>query len=92
MKYKLGIRKIEESDIGVSCPFMPEPDDFEIHLAAFVDEVGSCELVDQAVEEEGDIVIFLSENSDSEQLRRALLPINQCFWDKLRTTGLSKIA
>ena len=92
MKYKLGIRQIEESDIGPDCPTMPVQGDFKMYLDAFVEVINSSEIVANTVETGGDVIIELIQNASGEQLQQALIAIHKAFWGRLRTTGLTVIS
>jgi len=45
MKYKLQIRKINESDLSVECPFMAEEGDFEMYVNAFKKDIEALKVV-----------------------------------------------
>ncbi|SON49355.1 hypothetical protein [Vibrio tapetis] len=44
MNFKLGVREITESDIKADCPFMPEKEDFPMHVAAFVEDIDNMRI------------------------------------------------
>ncbi|EGR1094877.1 hypothetical protein EFU33_17595, partial [Vibrio cholerae] len=90
MKYRLGLREITEADIKADCPFMPDPEDYEVDVAAFADEFNQLEIVESAFVENNDLIIHLAKGGDIEQLRKAGISIHQNYWDKLRTTGFEK--
>ncbi|WP_447469998.1 hypothetical protein [Vibrio harveyi] len=92
MKYRLGLREITVADVNAGCPFMPEPEDYQMHVAAFADDFNLLEIVESAVVENNSVIINLAEGVDIEQLRQAGISIHQNYWDKLRTTGFEKIA
>ncbi|GLP97125.1 hypothetical protein [Paraferrimonas sedimenticola] len=91
MNYKLGLREITESDINIECPFMPEKDDFPMHVAAFVEDIQHLEVVETAVEEGHSVLINLIEGATLEQLRKDCKSVLQAYWGKLRTTGFVSI-
>lgn len=92
MKYRLGLREITEADVNVEFPFMPEPEDYQMHVDAFGDDFNRLEIVESAVVDNNSVIINLAEGVDIEQLRQASISIHQNYWDKLRTTGLKVIA
>ena len=92
MKYRLGLRQITEADIKADCPFLPEPEDYEIYVAAFADDFNQLEIVESAFADNNSVIIKLTEGADFEQLRQSSISIHQNYWDKLRTTGFEKIA
>ena len=92
MNYKLGLREITECDIQADCPFMPEKEDYPMHVAAFVEDIDNLDIVETAYESNNSVIINLVVNTDIEQLHQACISIHQHYWDKLRTTGFESIA
>ncbi|MUJ29737.1 hypothetical protein GNP73_17365 [Aliivibrio fischeri] len=92
MKYKLGLRPINESDIGIDCPFMPENENYDSYVSAFVEEINNLEIVKEAIESEGCAIIELENNVSLDVLRESLKSLHQSFWELLRTTGFESIA
>ncbi|EIC2574690.1 TPA: hypothetical protein ACX3EK_002627 [Vibrio parahaemolyticus] len=92
MKYRLGLKEITEDDVNAQCPFMPEPEDYQMYVAAFADDFNQLDIVESAVVENNSVIIKLAEGADIEQLRQVSISIHQNYWDYLRTTGFEKIA
>ncbi|WP_215641280.1 hypothetical protein [Vibrio alginolyticus] len=86
MKYRLGLKEITEDDVNAQCPFMPEPEDYQMYVAAFADDFNQLDI------ENNSVIIKLAEGVDIEQLRQVSISIHQNYWDYLRTTGFEKIA
>ncbi len=62
------MREITEADIKADCPFMPDPEDYEVDVAAFADEFNQLEIVESAFVENNDLIIHLAKGGDIEQL------------------------
>lgn len=92
MKYRLGLREITEDDIKADCPFMPEPENYEMYVTAFADDFNLLEIVESAFIDNNSVIINLVEGVDIEQLRQASISIHKNYWVKLRTTGFEKLA
>jgi hypothetical protein len=96
MQYQLSIRKINESDLSVNRPFMPEDEDYEMYLSAFIEDVQNLECVtDLITNGNGNgIVITIENESDFEQLHAAVKHLlNNSFHDKLVSdSGFSEVA
>lgn len=94
MQYQLSIRKIKESDLNVNRPFMPEDQDYEMYLSAFIEDVQNLDCVTELVTNGDSLVITIENESDFEQLHAAVKHLlNNSFHDKLVTdTGFSKVA
>ena len=91
MKYKLGVRRLGESDIGVECPVLPEPEDFQMYLNAFVEEINGLDVVVNAEPSGESIVIELESEADVPTLHRSVRDAYQNFSQYFATTGF-KIA
>lgn len=91
MRYKLKLREITESDTGIECPFVPDPDDYQIYVRAFVHDLNEIDIVFRAHQDNNSVIIELINNSTCEQLRKSIITITQSYWEKLRVTQLEKI-
>lgn len=74
MKYELKMREIKESDLRVECPFLPEPEDYEIHLNALVEDINNLEAVLIADRIDSTIKIEVKKNVEPEELRLDIKP------------------
>lgn len=83
MKYRLGLRRLTARDIGQHCPYLPEPEDYEMHLSAFVEELNGLNVVLDAITCEGDVIIELDSDSDFPVLhaeaKELCRQFSQCF-------------
>ncbi len=88
MKYRLQIRRINESDLGAECPFMPEEDDFEIYLHALIEDVKSIEVVVSVSLDSDCLEIEIKSEDDFNTLRQKTkeILINQ-FNNELTTVN-----
>ena len=71
MQYQLSIRKITESDLSLSRPYMPENEDYEMYLSAFVEDINNLEFVSALQQKGGDLIVTIENDSDFEQLEEA---------------------
>ena len=94
MQYQLSIRKINESDLSVNRPFMPEDENYEMYLSAFIEDVQNLECVTEVITNANGLVITIENESDFEQLHAAVKHLlNNSFHDKLVSdSGFSKVA
>ncbi|MFS1437427.1 hypothetical protein [Shewanella sp. 10N.286.48.A6] len=94
MQYQLSIRKVNESDLSVNRPFMPEDEDYEMYLSAFIEDVQKLECVTELITNGNGLVIAIKNESDFEQLHTAVKHLlNNSFHDKLVSdSGFSKVA
>ncbi|QDP00235.1 hypothetical protein [Thalassotalea sp. PS06] len=84
MQYKLSVRKVSESDLNVNRPFLPEEENFEMHLSAFIQDIELLEFVTK-VQKSGDkLFITLDQEANFEQLHaEAKRLLNNSYFDKL---------
>lgn len=73
---------------------MPEDQDYEMYLSAFIEDVQNLDCVTELVTNGDSLVITIENESDFEQLHAAVKHLlNNSFHDKLVTdTGFSKVA
>lgn len=91
MIYKLGLREISDSDISAECPYMPEKEDYQMYVVAFIDDIKNLDIVESAHESNNSVIIKLVEHADFKQLHQAIIAILKKYWEQLRTTGLESI-
>lgn len=88
MKFYLTVRPFEEKDICSDTPFMPNPDNFEMYLQAFIEDIQMVETV-SGVSTDGKDLSFVIETQSSEQeLLELMKPLFQRYWDKIRYVGI----
>lgn len=88
MKFCLTVRPFEEKDICSDAPFMPNPDNFEMYLQAFIEDTQMVETV-SGVSTDGKDLSFVIETQSSEQeLLELMKPLFQRYWDKIRYVGI----
>ncbi len=84
MQYQLSIRRITESDLSVNRPFMPEYEDYEMHLDALVEDIINFEFVEELNQSGNNLVITLKNKSDFELLHLEVKNLlSNPFHDKL---------
>ena len=93
MQYQLSIRKITESDLSLSRPYMPENEDYEMYLSAFVEDIKNLEFVSELQQNGSDLVVTVENDSDFEQLYKAAKKLlNGTYYDKLvANKGFAKV-
>ena len=64
MKYKLPIRKLNESDINVTCLEIPEEDDFDMYFSALKEDIQNIEIVVSIAHEAEIFIIEIKEESE----------------------------
>ena len=77
MKYKLVTREVEDKDIGVECPFMPEDGEYELYLNSLFQLISELEIVTDASLKGKTISIEVAQNECSENLRELVKPLIQ---------------
>ena len=88
MKFCLKVRPFEEKDICSKAPFMPNPDNFEMYLQAFIEDIQMVETV-SGVSTDGENLSFVIETQSSKQeLLELMKPLFQRYWDKIRYVGI----
>lgn len=88
MKFYLTVRPFEEKDISSDTPFMPNPDNFEMYLQAFIEDIQMVETV-SGVSTDGENLSFVIETQSSKQeLLELMKPLFQRYWDKIRYVGI----
>ncbi|WP_201590524.1 hypothetical protein [Psychrobacter sp. Pi2-51] len=84
MQYQLSIRKITESDLSVYRPFMPENENYEMYLSAFVEDINNLEFVSKLQQNGSDVIVTIENDSDFEQLDKAAKKLlSGSYYDKL---------
>ena len=68
MKYILSTRKIIESDLCVERPFMPAEDDYDIYLKALIEDIQNLDIVLDASNTSGQIIIELKDKETFQEL------------------------
>ena len=94
MKYKLPIRKINESDIGADCPFMPEDDDFDMYLDALKEDIQNLDVVISLIQEDRNLIFEIESELAFPLLHSSIkdLLANQ-YWTKLKAaSGFENVA
>ena len=71
MNFRLTVRPFEEKDICSDAPFMPNPDNFEMYLQAFIEDIQMLETVRSISRDEG--LSFVIETQSSEQVLLELM-------------------
>lgn len=69
MKFEMKMRRIKESDIRAECPFLPDPDDYEMYLDSLVDDIKSLEFI-RHVERVEDVISFKVKDGINEEVIR----------------------
>lgn len=94
MKYQLSIRKIKESDLSVNRPFMPDNENYEMYLSAFIEDIDNLEFVSKLQKNGNNLIITIKNDSDFEQLYEAVKKLlNGSYYDKLVVNkGFTKVA
>jgi hypothetical protein len=88
MNFRLKVRPFEEKDICSDAPFMPNPDNFEMYLQAFIEDIQMLETV-RSISRDGEGLSFVIETQSSEQeLLELMKPLFQRYWDKIRYVGI----
>lgn len=88
IKVCLTVRPFEEKDISSDTHFMPNPDNFEIYLQAFIEDIKMVETV-SGISTDGEDLNFVIETQSSEQeLLELMKPLFQRYWDKIRYVGI----
>ena len=72
MKFYLTVRPFEEKDICSDAPFMPNPDNFEMYLQAFIEDIQMLETV-RSISRDGEGLSFVIETQSSEQVLLELM-------------------
>lgn len=91
MKFTLGIRELTEQDLRAECPTIPDADEIEIYINAFVEDINNFTCVEQAKLIESTVAIDLCDEKDIGELHKSLVNTNAIYLQKFRTTGLSKV-
>ncbi|KAB2823139.1 hypothetical protein [Aliivibrio finisterrensis] len=92
MQYKLEIRPVNISDINAECPYMPEPTEHEMYLAAFIEDINYLKMVNNAEEFNGDIIVKLNDENRFEEFRLGLVTVHKEFFGKFRVSNITKFA
>lgn len=74
MKFELKMRELKESDLRAECPFLPEPENYEIYLNALVEDIDQLEAVNIASRVGSTITIEVNKSIYPEELRLAIKP------------------
>lgn len=84
MQYQISFRKITESDLSVTRPFMPENEDYEMYLSALIEDIKNLEYVTELNQNGNNVVITVETDKEFELLHSAVKELlkNQ-FHDKL---------
>ena len=92
MKYKLSTRKINESDLGVECPFMPEEGDYEMYFNALVEEIKNMDMTLNVSHSSDSIIIEIKNESDFQRLHSNVKDfLSGEPFCKLRTSGFEAL-
>ncbi|MGY8871566.1 MAG: hypothetical protein ACKVJE_14100 [Pseudomonadales bacterium] len=93
MQYQLSIRKITELDINVNRPFLPEDEDYEMYLSAFIEDIENLDYVTELNQNGSCLLITIGSEAEFELLHSAVKKLlNKQFYDKLDVgSGLRKI-
>ncbi|QCU76365.1 hypothetical protein FFU37_18010 [Pseudoalteromonas distincta] len=84
MQYQLSIRKINESDLSVIRPFMPEDENYEMYFSALVEDIEDLDCVAKLTHNGSDLIITIGKESSSEQFFEAVkVLLNSSYSDKL---------
>ena len=83
MRHRIAFREITPEDLDRHCPFMPEPHEFDMHLAALAHEALWVEGV-SSVERDGSHAIVVDTDSSEDVLKQRLVPLLQHHWASLR--------
>lgn len=78
MKFCLTVRPFEEKDICSDAPFMPNPDNFEMYLQAFIEDIQILETV-RSISRDGEGLSFVIETQSSE---KELLEMMKSFFQR----------
>ena len=89
MKYKLSIRRIEESDLNVNSPYMPEEDDFEMYFSALIDDIKNIDVILNVTREADDLTIEIKEESDYTSMHSKIKELlkKQDYYTQLRSSS-----
>ncbi len=91
MNYRVSFREILLSDINLQCPFMPEPEEYEIHFQAIAQDLASLEGVIN-ISSEADRILFITTNSLSlKALKAGLKPILQNHYQYIRMSKIDSL-
>lgn len=93
MQYQLSIRKIKESDLSVNRPFMPENENYEMYLSAFIEDIDNLDFVSELQRSGNNLTIMIKNDSNFEQLHKAVKKLlNGSYYDKLVVNkGFTKV-
>lgn len=88
MKFYLTVRPFEEKDICSDAPFMPNPDNFEMYLQAFIEDIQMLETVRSISIDSEDLSVVIETQSSQQELLELMKPLFQRYWDKIRYVGI----
>lgn len=93
MKYKLPIRRLNESDISATCPQIPEEDDFDIYFNALKEDIENIDIVVSITQEVADFIIEIKEESEFNLLHSTIkdMLLNQYSCKLTTSSGFVKI-
>ncbi|WP_423680483.1 hypothetical protein [Undibacterium sp. WLHG33] len=74
MKFILNVRKIEESDVRSSTPFVPDEEDYEMCLKAFADDISGISGISKVVQSGSSIFIDTASSIGQGELKALIKP------------------
>jgi len=83
MQHRIVFREITENDLNRDCPFMPEENEFEMHLGALANDAEWLEGV-TVVHRDGSHAIVVTTDATLDVLKERLIPLLQNHWAYLR--------
>ncbi len=91
MNFRLKVRPFEEKDICSDAPFMPNPDNFEMYLQAFIEDIQMLETV-RSISRDGEGLSFVIETQSSEQeLLELMKSLFQREFNRLRYVKMTTL-
>lgn len=83
MQHRVVFREITREDLDRHCPFMPEEQEFEMHLNALAQDAEWLEGVTE-VRSDGSHAIVVTTDATLDLLKERLVPLLQDHWAYLR--------
>lgn len=91
MKCKISFRELNEEDLSIECPFLPEADEFEMSLQAIAHEVKELAGVTDLSAHEGNDLTLTVQDLDVKTLKAELKPLLQHHFQYLRISAIEAL-
>ena len=91
MRYQILFREIDQSDINRECPALPEPEDFEMHLRAFIQDIIGLPGITDVSTREGNNLAVTTQGVDLQTLKAELKPLLRHYFQCLRVSRVEEV-